>query len=80
MFYIHVEILRRGYLVLTAGFCKRLHHRFIDIPSPDRRARDYQIFIELLAINFENHVQTDHLKRKLSIKHNISSREFDEDT
>ena len=39
MFYLHVEILRHGYLVLTAGFCKHLHHRFIDIPSSDRRTK-----------------------------------------
>ena len=26
-----------GYLVLTAALCKRLHHRFTDIPSPNRR-------------------------------------------
>ena len=26
MSYLHVEILHRGYLVLTAVFCKRLHH------------------------------------------------------
>ena len=34
---LQVEIHYRGYLVLTACFYKRLHHRFIDIPSPDRR-------------------------------------------
>ena len=37
LFYLHVGILPSGYLVLTAGFCKRLNHRFNDIPSRDRR-------------------------------------------
>ena len=32
MFYLHVKILHRGYLVLIAVLCKRLHHRFTDIP------------------------------------------------
>ena len=54
MFYLHVEILRRGYLVLTAGFCKRLHHRFIDIPSPDRRvtfalSSNYQLLLSRIT-------------------------------
>ena len=36
MFYLHVGILHRRYLVLNAGFYKRLHYRFTDI-RPDRR-------------------------------------------
>ena len=37
LFYLHVEILHRGYLVLTAALCNRLHHKFTDIPSPYSR-------------------------------------------
>ena len=40
LFYQHVEIQHREYLVLTTGFYKRLHHRFIDLPSPDHRVTD----------------------------------------
>ena len=37
MFYLHVEILHRGYFGLTNALYKRCPFRFKDIPSPDLR-------------------------------------------
>ena len=63
LFYLQVEILHHGYLVLTAALFKRLHLRFTDIPSPYRRV------ITSLSLHYQRlpsritFRRTDHLKR-----------------
>ena len=66
MFYLHVEILRRGYYRLTAGVCKRLH---LDSSNYLRaivawRSRYHR---NISDYHRESHSDgsTDHLKRKL---------------
>ena len=61
MFYLIVEILHSGYLVLTAALCKRLHHRFPDIPSPNYH-RYHRITSDYHRESLSDG-PTDHLKR-----------------
>ena len=60
MFYLHVEILHSGYLVLTTALCKHLHYRFTNIPLPDP-SPDHCAIIKLSAITIVNHIPTDRL-------------------